>query len=168
MESITYLKNIKIPPKKLRFYVPTVKKHKPSQVLAQLRYASNRPSQILYQSIKSAIYNAKNALNIDESLLQFKTLTIEEGQKLKRYKAGGRGTAKPIKHRYSHIKIVLIAEEKKDPKPVVEKVKEQTETITTEVANETEVVNKKDKPTRKRAGEAKKVVKSKKLKETKK
>lgn len=111
MESLTYLKNIRITPKKLRFILSDIKKQKPAVALQKLMYSSSRPGRIMYQGLKSAITNAKNTLNIEDSLLQFKTLTIEEGQKIKRYQSGSRGTVKPILKRFSHIKIVLVGPE---------------------------------------------------------
>ncbi len=107
MESITYLKNVRIAPKKLRFFTEYIKKLSPSKAIEQLLYSTEKPSQIFYKSIKSAVSNAKQTLKVGDDLLQFKTLTIEEGQKMKRYRPGGRGTARMIRKRSSHIKIVL-------------------------------------------------------------
>ncbi|PIP15198.1 50S ribosomal protein L22 [Candidatus Roizmanbacteria bacterium CG22_combo_CG10-13_8_21_14_all_35_9] len=111
MESKTYLKNLKISPKKLRFLLPAVKKMKPAKSLDYLFYTNNKPAKVLYQVIKSAISNAKTLLKVSDDMLNFKLLTVEEGQKLKRSRPGGRGTAKPIIKRMSHIKIVLEASE---------------------------------------------------------
>ncbi|MCR4312671.1 MAG: uL22 family ribosomal protein, partial [Candidatus Roizmanbacteria bacterium] len=56
----------------------------------------------------------------------FKLLSVEQGQKLKRYKPGSRGNAKPINRRMSHIKIILEAkvEKKTEPKVEISKPKE--------------------------------------------
>lgn len=108
-ESITYLKNISISPKKLRFYLKEIKKMSPVEALEHLFYGRQKATKILYQALKSAISNAKLALKTTEDLLKFKVLTVEEGIKLKRYKAGGRGTARPILKRRSHIKIILVS-----------------------------------------------------------
>ena len=143
MESLTYLKNVRIPPKKLRFLLEDIKKNKPAVAMQRLMYSSTRPGQILYQSIKSAIFNAKHTLNIEDSLLQFKTLTIEEGQKIKRGQSGSRGTVKPINKRYSHIKIILVGPdeakvnkgktaEAKSPKDTSAKVQETAKEVKTE------------------------------------
>jgi large subunit ribosomal protein L22 len=111
MESRTYLKNISNSPKKLRFYLPVIKKMSPESALDYLYYSPQRSAKVLYQALKSAITNAKHLLKVDEDLLEWKLFTVEEGQKLKRYKPGGRGTAKPYKVRFSHIKIVLGAKQ---------------------------------------------------------
>ncbi len=107
MESKTYLKNLKMSPKKLRFFLPELKKKKPMMALDHLLYAPQQAAKMLYFAIKSALNNAKNTLKVPENLLEWKLFTVEEGQKLKRYKPGGRGTAKPFKIRSSHVKIIL-------------------------------------------------------------
>ncbi len=121
MESTTYLKNVRIAPKKLRFFTEYIKGMSPSEAVKVLYYSPEKPSQVFYKSIRSAIANAKQALKVGDDLLQFKTLIVEEGQKMKRYRPGGRGTARMIRKRSSHIKIVLtVKEEKKTEKKEVE------------------------------------------------
>jgi large subunit ribosomal protein L22 len=107
MEFKAYIKNVKISPKKLRFFLPAIKKLTPKESLDYLFYMPNKAAKILYKAIKSAIDNAKNISKTREGLLKFKLLAVEEGLKLKRYRPGGRGTVKPFERRYSHIKIVL-------------------------------------------------------------
>ncbi|NTU46615.1 50S ribosomal protein L22 family protein [Candidatus Roizmanbacteria bacterium] len=153
MESLTYLKNIKVTPKKLRMFLPAIKKQKPAEAAKVLFYTPNASARILRKAILSAISNAKNTLKVQEDLLQFKLFTIEEGQKMKRYYAGSRGSAKPFVRRFSHIKISLVTQtvtlpqalevEKKEIEEVVEKkevkakktavskVKKETKKLTT-------------------------------------
>lgn len=131
MEAKAYLKNVKISPKKLRFLLPELKKLKPTDALNYLMYTPKKGAKILYKAIKSAISNAKTSLGNDASNLRFKTLLAEEGQKLKRFNPGGRGTIKPFIKRMSHIKIVLEAKQSKipnlnvksNPKSQVKKIK---------------------------------------------
>ncbi|OGK11852.1 hypothetical protein A2954_05715 [Candidatus Roizmanbacteria bacterium RIFCSPLOWO2_01_FULL_37_12] len=115
MEVKTYSKNLRISPKKLRFLLPEIKKLSPAEAIVYLFYTPNRSAKIFYKSIKSAITNAKNVLKIDDKMLRFKHLSVEEGHKLKRFRPGGRGTAKPILKRFAHIKIIIEAEEPKKP-----------------------------------------------------
>ncbi|KKQ23630.1 MAG: 50S ribosomal protein L22 [Candidatus Roizmanbacteria bacterium GW2011_GWC2_37_13] len=110
-KSKTYLKNIAMSPKKLRFYIESIKKMSPAIALDHLFYGKQKATKILYQALKSAISNAKQSLKVEDDLLKFGVFTIEEGRKLKRYRPGGRGTPKPIVKRRSHIKIVLIKSE---------------------------------------------------------
>lgn len=123
MESLTYIKNIRISAKKLRFMATDIRKRNPVDVLHNLNYMPKRGARLFYKAIKSAIANAKLKLKASDDLLRFKLLTIEQGQKLKRYRAGGRGTAKPFQRQTAHIKIILIAD--KPAEKVAEKVVEK-------------------------------------------
>lgn len=112
MESRTYIKNVRISPKKLRFLLPAIRRLNPQETLDYLFYTSKKGAKIFYKAIKSALANAKNTLKTNEDLLRFKLLAVEEGHKLKRYRPGGRGTVKPIIRRMSNIKIILEAVKK--------------------------------------------------------
>ena len=97
MSDVTvYIKNVKITPKKLRFLVTDLKKQSPSQAMHTLYYTPKKGAEFLRKAIGSALSNAKNTMNIDESLLQFKSVIVEEGIRLKRYRAGSKGMAKPF------------------------------------------------------------------------
>jgi len=107
-----YIKNVKITPKKLRFLLKDMKRQSPAQAVNTLMYTSKKGAVFLRKAISSALSNAKNTMNIDEGLLQFKSVSVEEGLRLKRFRAGSKGMAKPYKHKYSHIRIVLTTGEK--------------------------------------------------------
>ncbi len=119
MESLTYLKNIKLTPKKMRMMLDLVKNQEPNTALEFLKYSPRKEAKVYYKAIHSAISNAKQTLKVSADVLQFKLFTIEEGMALKRYNPGSRGSAKPFKKRYSHIKIILI----ENPQQKVEKKK---------------------------------------------
>ncbi len=120
MESKTYFINLPVSPKKARFYLPAIKKLKPISSLDYLYYERTDAAQILYKAIKSAISNARQLLKVEDNMLNFKLLTVEQGQKLKRFRPGSRGNAKPINRRMSHIRIIL---EIKNEKKLVPEVK---------------------------------------------
>lgn len=141
MQLQTYLKNIGVTPKKLRFLLPEIKKLTPVQAVNKLLYSRLKSGQVLYKAIQSSIANAKNVLKCDPNLLKFKVLTVEQGQKLKRYLAGSRGSAKPIARRYSHIKIILEVEEKINSQ-VVDKKVEDKKIINNEAKKEIKVKSK--------------------------
>lgn len=135
MESTTVIKNVRISPKKLRFLLPELRKLTPLEALDYLFYTSKKGAKILYSAVKAAVNNAKNTLKTDENLLKFKVLAIEEGLKLKRYQPGGRGTVKPYKKRFSHIRIVLVKrEEERKNNLKKEEISEKKETKKERVA----------------------------------
>jgi len=107
METKAYFVNLPVSPKKARFYLPAIKKLKPAESLEFLMYENTDASEILYKAIKSALSSARQILKVEDNLLNFKLLSVEQGRKLKRYRPGSRGNAKPINRRMSHIKIIL-------------------------------------------------------------
>ncbi len=111
-EARAYIKNLPITPKKLRFLLPTIKKMSPKEALEKLPYINKKAARIFHKVIKSAVDNAKNLHGASEDMLKFKLLTVEEGLKLKRWRAGSRGRAMPFMRRRSHIKVILEVEEK--------------------------------------------------------
>ncbi len=121
MESRTYLKNIAITPKKLRFLLKEIKRLKPVDALSKLAYMHDRPARVYYKALHSAVTNARLYLKTSDDMLEFKLLTIEQGNALKRYHPGSRGSMKPYKRRFSHIKIILIAKTPVAPKVQVKK-----------------------------------------------
>lgn len=140
MESLTYQKNLKVSPKKLRMIRDNIYKMSPKEAIDYLLYAPTKPASVYYKVLNSAIQNAVNSLKVQADVLQFKLLTIEEGRKLSRFKAGSKGMAKPIVHRYSHIKIVLV--EKAQPKKI-EKKTEKADTKPAKAKTEKKQVAKK-------------------------
>ncbi|OGK17919.1 hypothetical protein A3G67_04965 [Candidatus Roizmanbacteria bacterium RIFCSPLOWO2_12_FULL_40_12] len=128
MEAQAYIRNVKITPKKLRFLLAGVKSLTPRQAMDRLFYLEKRSARILHKAIQSAVHNAKTTLKVNEEGLVFKTLAIEEGQKLKRYKAGGRGNVKPFSRKYAHIKVILQAKQV----PALAKTSMKTESKKTE------------------------------------
>lgn len=112
MEFKTYIKQVRVSPKKLRFILDDVKKMKPANALDHLLYSPKRGAKILYKAIKTALDTAEKTGKIDRSALKFKMIWVDGGQFLKRFRAGGRGVAKPYKKRSSHINIILKTDDK--------------------------------------------------------
>lgn len=106
MEYTTIQKNIQNSPRKLRLVADMVRKMTPAQAVEVLEFASQSAAMPLSKAIKTALANA------GKDDVVFKKIEINEGMKLKRYRAGtaGRGRGRPYKKRWSHIKIVLTDE----------------------------------------------------------
>jgi len=85
--------------------------------------------QIVYlkKTILSAVANAKNNFNLDESSLAFQEINITKGIVFKRYRPVSRGRAHSIKRQTSNIKIVLSGEKTKQVAKVPEESKETKE-----------------------------------------
>jgi len=125
MEKKIVFKNLPISPKKLRFLLPSLRKISPAKSLDYLFYMPKKGAKILRKAIKSAIDSVKSSLKIEENKLKFKALAVDEGRKLKRFRPGGRGTVKPVVHRFSHLTIVLTDEEKESQKKTKDREREK-------------------------------------------
>lgn len=112
MNNQTIIKDVHVSPKKIRFLMDFVKKLKPVDAVDHLTYMPQHSARILKTAIQAAISSSVSALKTTPDMLKFRVLIIDQGHVLKRFRAGGRGTAKPIKRRMAHIKIVLEIEKK--------------------------------------------------------
>lgn len=101
---MTIQKNITMTPRKLRLVADMVRKMTPDRAIEVLQFTNKAAAQPLSKAIKTAVANAGKADN-----LAFAKIEINEGLKMKRYRAGtaGRGRGRPYRRRMSHIKIVL-------------------------------------------------------------
>lgn len=104
MEVTSIQKYIHSTPRKLRLVTDMVRKMEPGQALEALKFADQAAAKDLSAAIKTALANAK-VKGMEQ--VTFKTVEINEGPKMKRFRAGTRGRAKPYKKRMSHIKIIL-------------------------------------------------------------
>lgn len=106
MEAISTQKYILTSPKKVREVVPLVAKLSPREAYERLPFSGKRAGETLRKVIGSALANAKQQ-GMKEDELFFKEIQVVDGPRLKRFRAGARGMAKPYKRRMSHIRIVL-------------------------------------------------------------
>lgn len=113
MEIITIQKNIHTSPRKLRLVADMVRKMGPRQALNSLRFTKKSAASPLSKAILTALANARQQ-KADEEVLVFKSMEINEGPRMRRFRAQARGRANPFKRRMSHIKIVLSDETGRD------------------------------------------------------
>lgn len=107
MEIISQSKFIRIAPRKVRLLVDAIEPLSPKQALESLENLNKSGSKVLIKVIKSAIANAVNNSKVEEEKLKFKRFDISEGIRIKRFRAVSRGVAHGIKHRTTHIRVVL-------------------------------------------------------------
>jgi len=106
MEIVATQKYLLNSPKKVRVLVNMIRKLKPGDAVGKLQFVRKRSALIVRKVILTAIANAKQR-NINSEDLIFKEILVNEGPRLKRWRAGARGRAKPYKRRMSHIRVVL-------------------------------------------------------------
>lgn len=106
MEVQTIQKYIHTTPRKLRLVLGLVRNMEPSRALDVLMLTPKAAAKDLQKALRVVLANAKQQ-GLDVSKLTFKKVEINESMKMRRFRAGTKGRAKPYKKRMSHIKIVL-------------------------------------------------------------
>src|ERR1700719_3742801 len=96
-----------VAPRKLRPFATLIRNRSADEALELLRYLPNKSARLLEQVVKSALGNAEDrgARNIEDLIVS--ESRVDGGPIMKRIMERGRGTAYPIKRRYSHIHVVL-------------------------------------------------------------
>ena len=109
MEIISKSNNIKQSPKKLRKVADCVRVLNVNKALSSLRHMDEKGAEIIGKTLSSAIANAGNNEKFDRDMnsILLKTITVDEGPPLKRFRARAQGRANKIKKRTSHLKIIL-------------------------------------------------------------
>lgn len=127
MESRHTAKNINVSIRKVRTFLPGIKKTSPVDALTRLEQMPHSAARALAQAIKTTLSNAESSLKVSKDMLEFRRLYADQGLVLKRFRAGSRGTAKPISRRMTHITVVLGVKRAQVPaqvKPAEESKKE--------------------------------------------
>jgi large subunit ribosomal protein L22 len=101
--------------RKIRPFAQLIRGRPADEALELLRYLPNKSARLLEQVVKSALGNAedKGARNLDDLVVL--ESRVDGGPIMKRIMPRARGTAYPIKRRYSHIHVIL-----SDLEPAVE------------------------------------------------
>ncbi len=128
MDIVGIQKYIHTSPRKLRLVADMVRKMEPMEAIAVLQMTPKTAALDLQKAIKTVMASAKQQ-GLSMPKINFKTIEINESTKMRRFKAGTRGRAKPFKRRMAHIKIVLSDEQadKSRQSSVVRLKTEQTE-----------------------------------------
>lgn len=107
MEVQAITRNARMSPKKVREVARTIQGRKAQWAVQYLDLVPRKSARIIACTLRSAIANAENNNNLSADALTVKRALVAQGNVLKRFKAGARGTAMPRKKRMSHITIIL-------------------------------------------------------------
>ncbi len=102
---------VRMSPLKLRALTKGLVGMPAERALQVLKLVPRRSARLLFKTLKSAVSNAENNLNLSVNRLTLTQAVINEGPCLKRFSPAARGSAHPIRKRTSHIKIVLTLNE---------------------------------------------------------
>ena len=94
-------------PRKVRPFATLIRGRSADEALELLRFLPNKSARLLEAVVKSALGNAEDrgARNIDDLVVA--ESRVDDGPIMKRIMPRARGTAYPIKRRYSHVRVTL-------------------------------------------------------------
>jgi len=107
VETSARLRYVRISPTKARLVAKAVSGRMVEDALAELKFTPKRAAQILSKLLSSAVANATQNANLDVDTLYVKSIRVDEGPTLKRWRARAMGRATRIFKRTSHITVVL-------------------------------------------------------------
>lgn len=107
-------KFIRVPPRKARLVMDSVRGKYAIDALAFLRYIPNRAAGYVSKVLTSAMANAANNHGLDANRLKLIEARVDEGPRMKRVHPRAQGRAYRILKRMSHITVTV---EEVEPKP---------------------------------------------------
>ena len=107
MEARAVAKYLRISPQKARLVADVVKGRPVAEALEILGVMPKKAARMIKKVLESAVANADQNANIDVDLLYVKKIAVDRGPQLKRWRPRAQGRAYGIRHRLSHITVVL-------------------------------------------------------------
>lgn len=107
MEAKAILTMIRIAPRKVRLVTDSIRNRKIPEAIAILANQNKRSSEPVLKLLNSAVANAVNNNGMEADQLFIKTIYVNEGPTLKRFRPKDHGKAFEILKRTSHITIIV-------------------------------------------------------------
>ncbi len=107
MEVRAVAKYLRVSPYKVRLVADLVRGKKVEEALTLLKFLPKKGGRLINKTLRSAVANAENMQTIDVDTLIIKTIMVDEGPSLKRWRPRAMGRATRILKRTSHITMVL-------------------------------------------------------------
>lgn len=101
------LHNLRIAPRKVRLVADIIRGKSAEEALAILNFTFKKAANPIIKLLNSALSNAKNNFQLEQGNLYISKITVDEGRKLKRWRARARGSAYTILKRTSSVNLVL-------------------------------------------------------------
>jgi len=151
MKASARLNYIRIAPRKMRLLADLVRGKKVDRAMVLLDFNIKKGGEplkkLLSQAMANAKDNSKSGKQLDDSLLYISKITVDEGPKLKRWRARARGRAARIHKKTSHITVILNEiKVKKETKQTIPKIKQDKDEVKKQ-EKESKIVEKKKIPT---------------------
>ena len=103
-----HLRFLRVAPRKVRLVADVVRGRKVGDALAMLKYTPQAAAEHLSKLLRSAVANAEQkGGRVDVDALYVKTLTVDQGPKMRRFMPRAMGRAYRVEKKTSHIYVEL-------------------------------------------------------------
>lgn len=102
-------KYVRIAPRKARLVADEIRGKSYPEAASLLKFTNKRAAKIVGDVVNSAAANAEHNDDADADELRVKTIKVDEGPTIKRYRPRAMGRATMIRKRTSHITVELEA-----------------------------------------------------------
>jgi large subunit ribosomal protein L22 len=107
MEVKASLNYARVAAQKARLVADMVRGQNVGEAIKTLTFLNKKTAVLLKKLIESAVANADHKKTVDLDKLYVKTVTVDQGPSLKRFRPRAQGRASGIKKKMSHINVVL-------------------------------------------------------------
>jgi large subunit ribosomal protein L22 len=107
METKATLKHARVGAQKARLVVDLVRGKDVSEAVKALTFLNKKTASMVKKLIESAVANADNKKTMDLDRLYVKSIWVDQGPSLKRWRPRAQGRAYGIRKKTSHINVVL-------------------------------------------------------------
>ena len=107
METKSIVRGVRLSSDKGRLVADLIRGKKVDQALSILTFTPRKAAVIIKKALESAIANAEHNDGADIDELKVKSIYVEQGATLKRFRARAKGRGNRIVKRLSHIRITV-------------------------------------------------------------
>ena len=107
MQAIAKLRFSRISPQKARLVADQVRGKPVEEALNILQFSPKKGADVIRKVVESAVANAENNAGADIDELKVKTIMVDEGPTLKRFRARAKGRGTRILKRTSHVTVIV-------------------------------------------------------------
>ncbi len=101
------LRSLRMSPRKVRLLIDLIRGMNAHEALVQLQFSAKEAARPVYKLLASGIANATHNHGADAKTLVVSKATVDGGAMMYRYTPRAMGRATPVRHRTSHITLVL-------------------------------------------------------------
>ena len=107
MEVKASLKYARVGAQKARLVADAIRGMDVNEAIRSLTFMKQKTASLMKKLVESAVANAEQKQVIDVDNLYIKTVYVDEGPSMKRFRPRAQGRAFGVKKKMSHIKLVL-------------------------------------------------------------